>query len=97
MKIFLIERTDAVGYDEYDSFVCVAEDELSAKKMHPENARGYKEPEYFFNEETQEFSPVNNAHIYRSKLWVKKIDSLKTTEVTLDGERRFILTNFNAG
>lgn len=33
MKIYLIERTDSVGYDEYDSWVVVAHSPKEAKKL----------------------------------------------------------------
>lgn len=33
MNIYLIERTDIVGYDEYDSLVCTAETEQDAREM----------------------------------------------------------------
>lgn len=35
MQIFLVERTDDVGYDEYTGFVCVAENEAAARAMKP--------------------------------------------------------------
>lgn len=33
MKIYLVERTDSVDYDEYDSFVVVAENEEKAVEI----------------------------------------------------------------
>lgn len=35
MKIFMLERTDDIGYDEYDSVIVVAEDEQQARETHP--------------------------------------------------------------
>jgi len=36
MKIYKVERPNGEwGYDEYDSFVCVASSEEDARKMHP--------------------------------------------------------------
>lgn len=35
MKIYLIERTDQAGYDEIESFVCVAESEDDAISAYP--------------------------------------------------------------
>lgn len=35
MNIYLVERTDSVGYDEYDSFVVVAETEEEALNTTP--------------------------------------------------------------
>jgi len=43
MKLFLIYRTEIVGYDEYDSAVVVAADEESAKKIHPREEYANKE------------------------------------------------------
>lgn len=36
MNLYLIYREGGVGYDEYDSAVVVAEDELDAKRIHPD-------------------------------------------------------------
>lgn len=45
MHIYLIERTDRVGYDEYDSAVVVAQSEEQAlellKKKHPNDYTTY--------------------------------------------------------
>ncbi len=35
MNIYLVERMDGVDYDEYDSFVCYAENSITAKKVIP--------------------------------------------------------------
>ena len=35
MNIFKVERTDKVGYDEYDSFVIIAESENEARVTDP--------------------------------------------------------------
>lgn len=35
MNIYLVARTDHIGYAEFDAFVCVAETEEDAKKIHP--------------------------------------------------------------
>lgn len=35
MKLYLVARTDDVGYDEYDSFVCAAQSEDGARNMTP--------------------------------------------------------------
>lgn len=41
MNIYLVERTDSVGYDEYDSFVCVAMDEDTARHISPDEYHVY--------------------------------------------------------
>lgn len=38
MNIYLVERTDKIGYDEYDSHVVVAETELFARLLVAEKA-----------------------------------------------------------
>jgi hypothetical protein len=35
MKLYLVRRTDDVGYDEYDSIVVAANDETEARNTHP--------------------------------------------------------------
>ena len=35
-NLYLVERTDEVGYDEYDSFVVCAESEEQARSTHPD-------------------------------------------------------------
>ena len=35
MKIFKVERTDHIDYDEYDSVIVVAADEQQARETHP--------------------------------------------------------------
>ena len=40
MKLYLIERTDDVEYDEYDSAVVAAESSLAARKVHPDARPG---------------------------------------------------------
>lgn len=37
MKIYLVSRNDRIDYDQYDSFVCVAEDENAARNMSPDS------------------------------------------------------------
>ena len=38
MKIYIVYRTDPVGYDEYDAAVVVAKNEDEARKLCPFNA-----------------------------------------------------------
>lgn len=38
MNIYLVQRTDGYRYDEYDSFVCVAETEQAARETWPNAA-----------------------------------------------------------
>lgn len=38
MKLWLIQRTDRVGWDEYDSAVVAADDEVSARSINPDGS-----------------------------------------------------------
>ena len=35
MKLYLVKRTDRIGYDTYDGYVCVAKDEKGAMSVAP--------------------------------------------------------------
>lgn len=35
MNLYLVKRTDEIGYDEYDAFVCAAESAEQARSMPP--------------------------------------------------------------
>jgi hypothetical protein len=37
MNIYLVDRNSSCGYDEWDSFVCVAESEDAARHTHPDS------------------------------------------------------------
>lgn len=45
MKLYLLTRTDGWSYDDYDSFVVAAEDEMSALEWCPDG--GYRESDDF--------------------------------------------------
>jgi len=90
MNIYLVERTDGVGYDEFDSFVVIAKTEEGAKNTHPY----YKEEED--NKEEAWYWKNYNS-------WIKK-DDLNRLTVTLVGKatkeykvRKVICASFNAG
>jgi hypothetical protein len=42
MKLFVVFRNDDVGYDEFNSFVCLADSASKALKMHPTGNRRTK-------------------------------------------------------
>ena len=44
MKIYLIERTDRVGYDEYDSYVVIAKNRKKAESLIDSWGCGPKNP-----------------------------------------------------
>ena len=35
MNIYLVERTDNIGYEQYDSFICITKNEQEARETHP--------------------------------------------------------------
>lgn len=36
-KIYLVERTDEIGWDQYESFVCVANNGHESRRIHPDH------------------------------------------------------------
>ena len=38
LRLYLVERTDSIGWDEYISFVCVADSEESARQINPSDS-----------------------------------------------------------
>jgi hypothetical protein len=93
MKIYMVERTDQVGYDEYDSFVCVAHDETQARWMVPD-------PEYHMWKEI-DGKPIM-CYSYREQKpatfhsWTDDINSLKVNEI-IPSDPKVILASYNAG
>ena len=43
MKIYLIERTDRIGYDEYDSIIVIAKDEAEALEYQPSGDKEFSD------------------------------------------------------
>jgi hypothetical protein len=90
MNIYKVSRTDEVGWDEYDSFVCVAETAAAAKKVHP-----------FDEYNNTEWPPETYSDGYRRNHgWVKR-EAIETLQVeyvgTGDGPARIVLSSFCAG
>jgi len=85
MKLYLVERTDKIGWDEYDSFVCVADSEESARQINPIDS---------YSEWTGESWDADGFD------WVNP-STLKITEIGLAKEGlangNIILSSFNAG
>lgn len=44
LNVYRVERMDAVGYDEFDGFVCVASSEDAARSMYPDEPDGPGDP-----------------------------------------------------
>lgn len=91
MKLYLVERTDKIGYDDYDSFVCWANSEEEARWMVPD-------PEYHmwkdgvFSHSYREQAPAPNYS------WTKDPKTLKVWELSRPPEKpEVVLASFNAG
>ena len=66
LGIWLIERTDEYGYDEYDSAVVYAETDDEAREMHP-NGYGVIDPEETYSSwTTLEQSHCSSTHRART-------------------------------
>lgn len=85
MNLYLVSRTDSIGYDEYDSFVCAAESEEQARKMLPDDE--WRMKEY-----------VNGLIICE---WTKDLNKIKVEYIGKADEKytepTVILASFNAG
>jgi hypothetical protein len=88
MNLYLIKRAnlEAVGYNEYDSAVVVANDEQEARETHP----AYDTE--FPNDHAQHWSSLWSG-------WELSPDTVKVTHLgTADnGPRRVVCASFNAG
>lgn len=85
MKLFLVSRTDDIGYEEYDAFVCAAESEEQALRMLPDD--DWRTREY-----------VNGLIIWE---WTKDLNKIKVEYIGEADEKytkpAVILASFNAG
>lgn len=89
MNLYLVSRTDDIGYDEYDAFVCAAESEEQARKMLPFD-------EELVREETEE--NIRNLTIWE---WTNDLNNIEVTHIGKADEKytkpTVILASFNAG
>lgn len=89
MNLYLVQRTDPIGYDEYDSFVCAAESEEQARKMLPFD-------EELVREETEE--NIRNLIFWE---WTNDLNKIKVEYIGKADEKykkpTVILSSFNAG
>lgn len=70
MNIYFVERTDEIGYDEFDSFVCVAHNEEEASRIHP----SYQNNDFYKNL----ILPIG-VHNFHFPCWAKSNLTLKIT------------------
>ena len=89
MNLYLVSRTDKIDYDEYDSFVCAAENEEQARKMLPFD-------EELVREETEE--NIRNLIFWE---WTNDLNKIKVEYIGKADEKytkpTVILASFNAG
>ena len=85
MNLYLLRRTDTIGYDEYDAFVCAAESEDQARSMPPAN-------EWLTSE-------LLNSNIIWE--WTNDLNNIEVTHIGKADEKytkpTVILASFNAG
>ncbi len=41
MKLFYVSRTDIIDYDQYDSYVVCADNEMEAREFHPQSSHAW--------------------------------------------------------
>ena len=87
--LYLVERTDKVTWDEYDSFVVCAESEDEARRVYPSGRM-------FFEDDMSEQSKR-----YFKSGWTDKIETLEVICVGLASvsleNRQVICASYNAG
>lgn len=92
MKLYRVERTDKWSYDDYDQFICWANNEEEARWLAPDpEYHMWKDGVYCYSYRDQQ--PVGD---YTS--WVKDPKTqLEITEIVPSKEPEVVLANFNAG
>lgn len=90
MNLYLVSRTDDIGYDEYDAFVCAAENEEQALSLHPD---GGTIKEFFAEDGTHYIRNCDFEWRFGKRAVAKYIGKAdeKYTKPTV------ILASFNAG
>lgn len=91
MKIYKVKRTDDIGYDEYDAFVCVAPDMETAKNIKP----GYRHG-LFVTLAWDEQDGSSNFDTWTCDKNAVKVELLGIADATFD-KTQILLASFNAG
>lgn len=97
-KLWLVSRTDVVGYDEYDSMVVAADTELEARTIHPNGFTKAKMVDgywrFFYDNPGSSF----HGELYNDSCWAYvmklNVEYLGTTDRDIKG---VVLASFNAG
>jgi hypothetical protein len=94
MKLWLVERTNYFGYDEYDSLVVAANTAEDAKKIHPSTTSEHN----IFWEQDMGWVYRTTYGTHKDTSWTDiknlKVSYLGTTDREIEG---VILASFNAG
>lgn len=93
MFLFLVKRTGSVGYDQYDSFVIVAESEKDAQRTHPSDSK------YKWCDDTKQWLTPEGEKCYSSS-WVGRLEDVKATKLGKADKGikpGFICRSYNAG
>jgi hypothetical protein len=95
VKIYKVERTDNWSYDDYDSFVCFANSEDEARKLHPYGDDSYVLYEDGWHMKYSDGRIDDKIHDFMS--WTHDISSLKVQELKDSDKPEVILASYNAG
>ena len=90
MNLYLLRRTDTIGYDEYDAFVCAAENEEQALSLHPDGGT------------IEEFFAADGTHYIRNYDFEWYFGKHVVVECIGKADEKYtkptvILASFNAG
>lgn len=101
LNLYHVRRDERVDYDQYDSFVCVAESEFEARTYHPNGKLQWRRD---FNAWVHRFGPKPyevDTHETNWPSWTNAVEKLDvtcigtaTTDQTLP---TIICASFNAG
>lgn len=97
-KLWLVERTDRIGYDEYDSMVVAADTELEARIYHPNGCAKAKMVDGYWKYFWDSPDSVIHERPYDDSSWGAinnlTVEYLGTTDRDIKG---VVLASFNAG
>lgn len=105
MKIFRVSRPadDKIGWDEYDSFICVAPDEAAARCIHPSRrlSRVWNEATsqwHWLNAETGEVEvEADQYHTWTCDIERLDVEVIGDQSASHSPKRGVVLASFNAG
>jgi len=92
MNIYLVKRIDSVSYDEYDSFICTAKNEISARKTHPCFT-------FYEHRNNRWFDTRAGNNAIGCNYWINDIETLVIENIGISQSENecVILASYNAG